>query len=108
MDIKNKKLEIGPGTKPKEGYLHFDIREIDGIDVVGDATQLPFENESFEKIFTRFFLEHLARKDTKKSLQEMFRVLENEGELEIIVPNIRYFCKLFLEEKGQKKRMGFK
>jgi predicted SAM-dependent methyltransferase len=103
MDIKNKKLEIGPGTKPKEGYLHFDIREIDGIDVVGDATQLPFENESFEKIFTRFFLEHLARKDTKKSLQEMFRVLENEGELEIIVPNIRYFCKLFLEEKGQKK-----
>ncbi|MFA5931734.1 MAG: class I SAM-dependent methyltransferase [archaeon] len=97
------KLEIGSGAKPKEGYLHFDVRKIEGIDVVGDARSLPFENEEFEEVFSRFFLEHLPRKDAKRALQEMFRVLKNGGILEIIVPNIAYFCRLFVEEKGQKK-----
>ena len=32
----------------------------------------------------------------------MYRVLK-EGTLEIIVPNIACFCKLFLNESGQKK-----
>jgi predicted SAM-dependent methyltransferase len=99
----NKKLEIGSGNKPVEGYLHFDIRKIDGIDVVGDARKLPFEDNSFEEILSRFFLEHLLRSDAKKALLEMNRVLVPNGRLEIIVPNLEYFCRLFLEETGQKK-----
>lgn len=97
------KLEIGSGNKPKEGYLHFDIRDIIETDVVGDATKLPFKNESFSSIFSRFFLEHLPRSQAKIALSEMHRVLKKEGELEIIVPNLNYFCKLFINETGQKK-----
>ena len=97
------KLEIGSGNKPTEGYLHFDVREIEGTDIVGDARKLPFEDNSFEEILSRFFLEHLYRNDAKKALEEMFRVLHPGGRLEIIVPNLEYFCKLFIEEKGQKK-----
>ncbi len=97
------KLEIGSGTKPKEGYLHFDIRNIKETDVVGDAKNLPFEDESFSEIFSRFFLEHLFRSDAKKVLSEMYRVLKKGGKLEIIVPNLNYFCKLFISETGQKK-----
>jgi predicted SAM-dependent methyltransferase len=98
-----KKLEIGSGNKPKEGFLHFDIRNGVGADVVGDARKLPFKDCEFEEVFSRFFLEHLSRKDAKLVLSEIFRVLKKDGKLTIIVPNLEYFCKLFINEKGQKK-----
>jgi len=101
--IKMKKLEIGSGNKPKEGYLHFDVRPNVKADVVGDARKLPFKDKEFEEVFSRFFLEHLPRKDALLSLKEMFRVLNSKGKIELIVPNLAYFCKLFIEEKGQKK-----
>jgi predicted SAM-dependent methyltransferase len=100
---KVKKLEIGSGNKPAPGYLHFDIRKDVGADVVGNAISLPFKDKEFEEVFSRFFLEHLQRKEAKKALKEMFRVLQIGGRLEIIVPNIAYFFGLFLGEKGQKK-----
>ena len=36
-----KKLEIGSGNKPMEGYLHFDVRDDVEADVVGDARVAP-------------------------------------------------------------------
>lgn len=98
-----KKLEIGSGNKPKPGYIHFDVRSNVKADVIGDARQLPFGDGEFDEVYSRFFLEHLPRADAKNALVEMFRVLKNGGMLEIIVPNIAYFCRLFIEEKGQKK-----
>jgi len=98
-----KKLEIGSGNKPKEGYVHFDIRENIGADVVGDAKKLPFSDAEFGEVYSRFFLEHLSRKDALVALKEMNRVLKKNGLIEIIVPNLAYFCRLFVEEKGQKK-----
>lgn len=97
------KLEIGSGNKPKEGYLHFDIRNIKQTDIVGDARELPFEDNSFEEVFSRFFLEHLPRADAMKVLIEMNRVIKKNGKIEIIVPNLKYFCELFINEVGQKK-----
>ncbi len=101
--VKSKKLEIGSGNKPVEGYIHFDIRSDVDADVVGNAKALPFEDGDFSEVFTRFFLEHLPRIDARIALKEMYRVLAKGGRLEIIVPNISYFFKLFLEENGQKK-----
>jgi predicted SAM-dependent methyltransferase len=101
--IQQRKLEIGSGNKPKEGYLHFDIRSNVKADVVGDAKKLPFKENEFSEVYSRFFLEHLSRKEAKLALREMLRVLKKGGVLEIIVPNLAYFCKLFVEEKGQKK-----
>jgi predicted SAM-dependent methyltransferase len=97
------KLEIGSGKKPMEGYLHFDIRSDVNADVVGDAIALPFKEGEFDEVFTRFFLEHLKRPEARTALLEMYRVLAKGGRLEIIVPNISYFFKLFLAETGQKK-----
>jgi predicted SAM-dependent methyltransferase len=70
---------------------------------VGNALKLPFKEEEFDEIYSRFFLEHLERNDAKKTLSEMHRVLKKKGKLEIIVPNLSYFCRLFVEETGQKK-----
>lgn len=101
--IKFDKLEVGSGAKPKVGYLHFDTRKLEGTDVVGDARKLPFKEEEFEEVYSRFFLEHLLREDAKKALKEMNRVLKSGGKIVVIVPNLAYFCKLFVSETGQKK-----
>jgi predicted SAM-dependent methyltransferase len=98
------KLEIGSGNKPMKGYVHFDVRAGIGADVVGDARKLPFKDGECDEVYSRFFLEHLPRKDALLAIKEMFRVLKKGGVLEIIVPNIAYFCKLFVEERGQKKQ----
>ncbi|MCX6800656.1 MAG: methyltransferase domain-containing protein [Candidatus Diapherotrites archaeon] len=98
-----KKLEIGCGEKPRSGYIHFDIRKIESVDFVGNAKKLPFKENEFSEIYSRFFLEHLPRNDAKKALKEMFRVLAPGGRLEIIVPNLAHFCKLFLEGNAQEK-----
>ncbi len=97
------KLEVGSGNKPMEGYIHFDVRDDVNADVVGDATALPFKEGEFEEVFSRFFLEHLPRPQARIALIEMHRVLAKGGRLEIIVPDIAYFFKLFLLETGQKK-----
>lgn len=98
-----KRLEIGSGPKPKEGYVHFDIRKLPGTDVVGDAKKLPFKDSEFFEVYSRFFLEHLPRKDARLALKEMLRVLCPGGSVEIIAPNLAHFARMFLEEKGQKK-----
>ncbi len=103
MNNEVKKLEIGSGNKPREGFIHFDIRQNVNADIIGDARKLPFKDGEFECVFSRFFLEHLPRQDARIALKEMFRVLSDKGTLEIIVPNLEYFCNLFATERGQKK-----
>ncbi|MDD3159608.1 MAG: methyltransferase domain-containing protein [Candidatus ainarchaeum sp.] len=97
------KLEIASGNKPKPGFIHFDVRKNIGADVLGDVRNLPFKDNTFSEIYSRFLLEHLSRKDAIKSLSEIYRVLKNNGTFEIIVPDLKYFCKLFISEKGQLK-----
>jgi predicted SAM-dependent methyltransferase len=96
-------LEIASGNKPKEGFIHFDLRKDVGADITGDARDLPFADETFNLIYSRFLLEHLPRMDALIVLEEVYRVLKKGGTFEIIVPNLAYFCELFIKEKGQLK-----
>ncbi len=102
------KLEIASGEKPKEGYLHFDIRRIPQVDVVGDAKKLPFKSNSFQEVYSRFFLEHLPRNDAIISLKEMHRVLKKKGKVELIVPNLKFFSKLFCCGNSQEREWALK
>lgn len=65
------------------------IGEKEGIKfIVGDVTELPFENESFDKIILSEVLEHIP--DDKKALAEVYRALKPGGVLGITVPNHNY------------------
>lgn len=56
--------------------------------LVGDVTDLPFEDESFDKIILSEVLEHVP--DDTKALSEVYRVLKPGGVLGITVPNRDY------------------
>ena len=56
--------------------------------VVGDALNLPFQNDSFSVVISFDLLEHIA--DQEKAVEEMTRVLKPEGLLIIYSLNKRY------------------
>lgn len=94
--VPGKILDVGAGVG---GFLSFDPERITGIDnsmpkvenvmknklnlnlIYGDALDMPFENECFSGIYSRFFLEHLDRDKVLVSFREMARVLKPEGKL---------------------------
>jgi len=84
----SKKLEIGAGNNPqKEGWIHQDIRQLDGIDLVCDAKQLPFKDSELEDVFSSHVIEHFGWREVRIVLIEWLRVLEKGGRLEMITPD---------------------
>jgi len=78
-------IDIGFG-----GYKidHTDIIYYDrydfGFNDVGDAEQLPYENEQFDFVFSSHCLEHLD--STIDVLKEWFRILKKEGTMILYLP----------------------
>lgn len=65
------KLEIGAGDKPRPGYVHHDIRPLEGIDVVCDARAFPAsEKGKYDEIYAANILEHFNRFEVRKVLRE--------------------------------------
>lgn len=95
--MKGNLLDFGCGAKPYESlflnvskYIGTDIENEshdhsnESIDVFYDGTTLPFENESFDSIFSSEVLEHVP--NLENSLKELNRVLKKDGQILITVP----------------------
>jgi predicted SAM-dependent methyltransferase len=84
-------LELGTGTKPQKvgpGWIHQDIRDLVGIDVVGDCRDLSvFGDEYFDEVFSSHVIEHVGWRLVEATLMEWLRVLKPGGRLEIITPD---------------------
>ena len=74
-------LDLGCSGSPYSKYFKnrvgFDIKKGEGVDVVGDAHKLPFEDNKFEIILCTEVLEHLHSPDI--AISEMRRVLKKDG-----------------------------
>jgi len=82
------KLEIGTGLNPqKEGWIHQDIRKLEGIDLVCDAKKLPYKDGELEDIFSSHVIEHFSWRIVEDVLVEWLRVLKKGGRLEMILPD---------------------
>ena len=54
-------LDIGCGGKNKEGYIGIDIKKTDAVDYVVSATDLKYEDNKIENIYTRRCVQHIKR-----------------------------------------------
>lgn len=98
---KIKWVDIGCGRRPRAGYTSVD--KFVKADIQGDILDLPFPDESVEKINCSHVLEHLPIKDGPKALAECFRVLKVGGEMEIEVPDLEKVMQTFLNLPEDKK-----
>lgn len=87
-------LDIGCGEKKKEGSIGVDMRR-GAADVVADARQLPFRNESFSHVYSSHLIEHLSHLEVGNTLCEWTRVLKRRGIIEIRCPDLRFRALLF-------------
>lgn len=82
------RLNIGCGHIPLEGYVNVDVRELPGVDVVAEATRLPFDPGTVTEVFCAHLLEHFPEEQLRRSVLPYWRSLLREGgELRCVVPD---------------------
>lgn len=95
-----KKLNLGCGEDYKEGWVNADIGNTFKKDVEVDLHKLPlpFEDNTFDYIFTAHVLEHLDYNKIGGTLVpliiELHRILKPNGRLEIRVPHVSWIGSL--------------
>ena len=87
------RLDLGCGIrnrkKPDSEWIHIDIQEIEGIDIVADFTILDmFSNESVNEIYAGDVIEHIAPFNLGGVLKEWNRVLKIQGTFNLQTPNL--------------------
>lgn len=83
------KLHLGCGKRKINGYINIDIQPFPSVDMVADVTNLPFENNSADLIYSCSTIEHLPRKFWKKTLSHWNNILKPGGFIYISTMDFR-------------------
>ena len=90
-------LEIGGGTGNFKAYMpevvSTDIQLASWLDVICDAHELPFENQSFDNIVMFDVLHHMER--PRLFLSEASRILRSGGRVVLVEPAITPISRIF-------------
>lgn len=90
------KLQVGCGANDKVGWLNTDLKpknkKIIHLDV---SKPFPFEDNTFNFIYSEHNFEHLKFTESCSFLSESFRVLKPNGVIRIAAPDLDFLVKLY-------------
>jgi hypothetical protein len=97
-----KKIKLNVGASPiwaKEGWHTLDhkTREESETSLMGDASDIPLGDCSCETIFNSHMFEHIPHVKLESILIEFNRVLEKDGILRILTPDLKNIAKAYVE-----------
>lgn len=104
------KLHIGCGKRFLQGYKHIDILNYDHIDIKCDISNIDnfLESESVDEIYCCHILEHINRKNIINVLCKLNKILKNQADVYISVPDFQAVVELYNEDKNNlNKSLGF-
>lgn len=83
------KLDLGCGTRKKEGYIGVDSRQFDGVDVVCDlgTEPWPWQDDTVEEAHSSHMVEHLTGPQRIHFVNELHRVLKRGGKATLVTPH---------------------
>lgn len=88
-----KKLNLGCGSKIKDGYINLDKYNTFNPDIVHDLEKFPypFEDNCVDQILLSHVLEHLGSNSSvfNNIMKELYRICKDGSEIEILVPHPR-------------------
>lgn len=83
----DKVLELGGGTVPMF-RPNLDVRQAENVDIVADFNEpLPVEDNTYDGIFSKFCIEHISWRKVKLFLEEVYRILKDQGRAVFITAN---------------------
>jgi SAM-dependent methyltransferase len=90
------KLQIGAGDHILRGWLNSDLAPSASEIIFVDARQpLPFEDQTFEYVFSEHLIEHLTYREGLYLLRETHRILKPGGKIRIATPDIEAIIGLY-------------
>jgi predicted SAM-dependent methyltransferase len=103
---KVRKLQLGCGKNLLDGWLNTDIYTTQGPDVAFlDATvRFPFDDGTFDYVFSEHQIEHIPYKHGQFMLQECFRVLKPGGRVRIATPNMAKILALYTDHPDERQQ----
>lgn len=83
------KLDLGCGTRKKEGYIGVDSRQFDGVDVVCDlgTEPWPWQDDTVDEAHSSHMVEHLTGPQRIHFVNELCRVLKRGGKATLVTPH---------------------
>lgn len=80
-------IEFGSGDRPRDGFFHIDLVEMDRVDVVADLNDplSCFPDDSVIEIYAHHVLEHV--RNFIQLMQEVHRVCMRDSTVTIVVPH---------------------
>jgi SAM-dependent methyltransferase len=99
------KLNIGAGTNILPEWLNIDINPTHEEILFVDATvPLPFDNNSFDYVYSEHMIEHISFKEALHMLSEIHRILKPGGRVRISTPDIETIIGLFTSNKTESQK----
>jgi len=99
--LKDIKLNVGPSPIwKKEGWITLDHKQsrVDQKAILGDADDIPLESQSCKTIFCSHVIEHIPHYKFEQVLLEFNRVLQKDGIIRILSPNLLLLAKAYVEK----------
>tara|TARA_B100000579_G_C22835826_1_gene858665 strand:+ start:1659 stop:2537 length:879 start_codon:yes stop_codon:yes gene_type:complete len=96
-------IKLNVGASPiwySEGWHTLDhkTRENTKLTIAGDAADIPLDENTCATIFCSHMFEHIPHVKLEAILLEFNRVLENDGILRILTPDLKKVAKAYVEE----------
>jgi predicted SAM-dependent methyltransferase len=100
-----RKLQLGAGDHPREGWLNTDLHDYGRGNVYLDVRRrFPLPDASFDFVFSEHMLEHLTYAEGQRCLRECFRVLRPGGRIRIATPSLERLAQLYTAEPSEVQR----
>ena len=83
-----KKLNVGCGKRPLEGYDNLDVLDIPAIKYPQtDTREIPVEDNYYDEVSSQWVLEHFNKEDLLKVVTEWKRVVKDGGVIKVVTNN---------------------
>lgn len=82
------RLNVGCGHVALPDYINVDRRELPGVDLVAEVTDLPFDESEVDEFFSSHVLEHFPQEQLRRQLLPNFlKILKPGGMFRAVVPD---------------------
>ncbi|RXK13605.1 methyltransferase type 11 [Halarcobacter mediterraneus] len=88
---------VGCGEDIREGFIHIDIKNFDHIDYVCKAWEVSSKMMEINHIYSEHMLEFLTNYESDRALRDWFKALKTDGTIKVLVPNMDFYAKQWLE-----------